>query len=187
MLPELKPVMDALQNQLDKSIQHAKTEFSKIRAGKANPAMLDGLLVEYYGSPVPLQQTASVNTPDARTIVIQPWEKNVIPAIEKAIINANLGFNPQNDGNVVLIPVPPLTTERRTALVKQLKGEAEHAKIGIRNARKDANETLKRLQKDGLSEDAVKSGEAEIQKQTDLFIKKIDELTVEKEKEIMTI
>lgn len=172
---------------MDKAINHAKVEFNKIRAGKATPAMLDGLTVEYYGSPVPLQQVSSVNTPDARTIVIQPWEKNVIPAIEKSIINSNLGFNPQNDGNVIIISVPPLTTERRTQLVKQLKGETEAAKIGVRNARKEANETLKKMQKDGLAEDIVKAGEIDIQKQTDAYIKKVDDLTAEKEKEIMTI
>lgn len=187
MLPELKPVFDQFNENIDKAINHARNEFSKIRAGKASPAMLDGLSVEYYGSPVPLSQTASVNTPDARTIVIQPWEKNLIPVIEKAIINANLGFNPQNDGNVIIISVPPLTTERRTQLVKQLKGEAESAKVGVRNARKDANDRLKKLQKDGVSEDAVKGGEAEIQKLTDANIKKIDDLTLEKEKEIMTL
>jgi ribosome recycling factor len=187
MLPELKPVFDLMTAHMDKAINHAKVEFNKIRAGKASPAMLDGLTVEYYGSPVPLQQVSSVNTPDARTIVIQPWEKNVIPAIEKSIINSNLGFNPQNDGNVIIISVPPLTTERRTQLVKQLKGETEAAKIGVRNARKEANETLKKMQKDGLAEDAVKAGETDIQKQTDAYIKKVDDLTAEKEKEIMTI
>jgi ribosome recycling factor len=187
MAPETKLVFDALLVAMDKATNHARIEFNKLRAGKANPGMLESITIEYYGSPAPLSQVASVNTPDARTIVIQPWEKSMIQPIEKAIINSNLGFNPQNDGNVVIINVPPLTEERRTNLVKQLKGEAETAKIGIRNARKDANEKLRRLMKDGLSEDAEKDAVADVQKQTDAYIKKIDELEKEKEKDIMTI
>ena len=187
MLPEVEPVFKSLHEGMNKAIVHAKYEFNKIRAGKASPNMLDGLTIEYYGNMVPLSQTASINTPDARTIIIQPWEKGLIPIIEKCIINSNLGFNPQNDGNVVIISVPPLTTERRANLVKQLKAETEAAKVGVRNARKEANEKLKKMQKEGLSEDAVKTAEAEIQKVTDGYVKKIDDLTADKEKEIMTI
>jgi len=151
------------------------------------PNMLDGIQVNYYGSQVPLQQVANVNTPDAKTIVIQPWEKGIIPDIEKAIMAANLGMTPQNDGQQIIISLPPLTEERRQQIVKRIKNEGENAKIGIRSARKEGNEHIKKLQKDGLSEDEAKSAEGDIQKLTDQYISKIDELTAEKEKEVLKV
>lgn len=172
---------------MDKSIEHLRNEFIKIRAGKAMPNMLDGINVEYYGSQVPLQQVANVNTPDAKTLVIQPWEKNIIPDIEKAIMAANLGMTPQNDGQQIIISLPPLTEERRQQIVKRIRSEGENAKVGIRSARKEGNEGVKKLQKDGLSEDEAKSAEAEIQKLTDQYISKIDAMTEEKEQEVLKV
>ena len=172
---------------MEKSISHLRVEFSRLRAGKAMPSILDGVIVEYYGAPTALSNVANVNTPDARTITVQPWEKSMIQPIEKAIMNANLGLNPMNDGNVIIISVPMLTEERRTGLVKQVRHEAENAKIAIRNLRKDAMEKIKKLQKDGLSEDLAKDGENDIQRLVDTYIKKVDELIVEKEKDIMTV
>jgi ribosome recycling factor len=158
-----------------------------VRAGKASPAMLDGVLVEYYGSLTPLSQVANISTPDARTVAIQPWEKNLIPVIEKAIMNANLGFNPDNNGEIIRINVPVLTEERRRDLVKQAQQEGENAKVSIRSVRKDANESLKKLLKEGLSEDLEKDGEAEVQKLTDEFGLTVENLVKIKEKDIMTI
>ncbi|RZA00060.1 MAG: ribosome recycling factor [Sphingobacteriaceae bacterium] len=172
---------------MDKAIDHADNELNKIRAGKANPSMFDDVMVDYYGSPTPLSQVGSVNTPDARTIVIQPWEKTLLGAIEKAIMEANLGINPQNDGVIIRINVPPLTEERRRDLVKRAKGEAETGKIAIRNIRKDANEKIKKLKTEGVSEDEIKVGEAEVQKITDAYIAKVDQLSEAKEKDIMTV
>jgi ribosome recycling factor len=172
---------------MDKAIDHADNELNKIRAGKANPSMLDDVMVDYYGSPTPLSQIGSVNTPDARTIVIQPWEKSLLSAIEKAIMEANLGVNPQNDGVIIRINVPPLTEERRRDLVKRAKGEAETGKIAIRNIRKDANEKIRKLKAEGVSEDEMKAGEAEVQKLTDAYIVKVDQLSEAKEKDIMTV
>ncbi|MFD0765736.1 ribosome recycling factor [Mucilaginibacter lutimaris] len=172
---------------MDKAIEHADNELNKIRAGKANPSMLDDVSVDYYGTPTPLNQIGSVNTPDARTIVIQPWEKSLLPAIEKAIKEANLGVNPQNDGVIIRINVPPLTEERRRDLVKKAKGEAETGKIAIRNIRKDANEKIKKLKTEGVSEDEIKVGEADVQKLTDSYIVKVDQLSEAKEKDIMTV
>jgi len=149
--------------------------------------MLDDIMVEYYGTPTPLNQVGSVNTPDARTIVVQPWEKSLLGAIEKAIMEANLGVNPQNDGVIIRINVPPLTEERRRDLVKKVKAEAENGKIAIRNIRKDANEKIRKLKSDGVSEDEMKTGEAEIQKVTDVHIVKVDQLSEAKEKDIMTV
>eukprot|EP01037_Dinobryon_pediforme_P007249 gene7249-7319_t len=171
---------------MDKAIDHCDSELLKIRAGKANPAMLDDITVEYYGTPTPLNQVGSVNTPDARTIVIQPWEKSLLPLIEKAIKEANLGINPQNDGVIIRINVPPLTEERRRDLVKKAKAEAETGKIAVRNIRKDANEKIRKLKTEGVSEDEMKTGEAEIQKLTDAYIIKVDVLSEAKEKDIMT-
>src|ERR1700712_2250479 len=179
-------VTDARAN-MDKAIDHADYELNKIRAGKASPSMLDDIVVDYYGSPTPLSQVGSVNTPDARTIVVQPWEKSLLGAIEKAIMEANLGVNPQNDGVIIRINVPPLTEERRRDLVKKAKAEAETGKIAIRNIRKDANEKIRRLKAEGVSEDDMKTGEAEVQKLTDAYIIKIDALMVTKEKDIMTV
>ena len=149
--------------------------------------MLDDIMVEYYGTPTPLSQVGSVNTPDARTIVVQPWEKSLLVPIEKAIMEANLGVNPQNDGIIIRINVPPLTEERRRDLVKKAKGEAESGKIAIRNIRKDANEKIRKLKSEGVSEDEMKTGEGEIQKLTDAFIIKVDQLSDAKEKDIMTV
>lgn len=181
-----KQVTDA-KALMDKAIDHADNELNKIRAGKANPSMLDDISVDYYGTPTPLSQVGSVNTPDARTLIVQPWEKSLLPAIEKAIKEANLGVNPQNDGVIIRINVPPLTEERRRDLVKKAKGEAETGKIAIRNIRKDANEKIKKLKIDGVSEDEIKVGEGEVQKLTDAYIIKIDQLSELKEKDIMTV
>jgi ribosome recycling factor len=181
-----KQVTDA-KALMDKAIDHADSELNKIRAGKASPSLLDDVMVDYYGSPTPLSQVGSVNTPDARTIVIQPWEKSLLAPIEKAIKEANLGINPQNDGIIIRINVPPLTEERRRDLVKKAKAEAETGKIAVRNIRKDANEKIKKLKTEGVSEDEIKVGEAEIQKLTDAYIIKVDQLSEAKEKDIMTV
>jgi len=181
-----KQVNDAKAN-MDKAVEHADSELNKIRAGKASPSLLDDVKVDYYGTPTPLSQIGSVNTPDARTIVVQPWEKSLLGAIEKAIKEANLGLNPQNDGIIIRINVPPLTEERRRDLVKKAKGEAENGKIAIRNIRKDANEKIKKLKPEGVSEDEIKTGEAEVQKLTDVYIAKVDQLSEAKEKDIMTV
>src|ERR1700753_343994 len=172
---------------MDKAIDHADNELNKIRAGKASPSMLDDIFVDYYGSPTPLSQVGSVNTPDARTIVIQPWEKSLLGAIEKAIKEANLGVNPQNDGVIIRINVPPLTEERRRDLVKKANAEAETGKVAIRNIRKDANEKIRKLKSEGVSEDEMKTGEGEVQKLTDSYIIKIDQHAKNKEKDIMTV
>ncbi|AYL97551.1 ribosome recycling factor [Mucilaginibacter celer] len=172
---------------MEKAIDHADSELNKIRAGKASPSLLDDIRVDYYGTSTPLSQIGSVNTPDARTIVVQPWEKSLLNPIEKAIKEANLGVNPQNDGIIIRINVPPLTEERRRDLVKKAKGEAETGKVAIRNIRKDANEKIKKLKTEGVSEDEIKTGEAEIQKLTDAYIAKVDVLSEAKEKDIMTV
>lgn len=183
----LKPVFASLRADMERAIEHLRSELSKVRAGKAHPSMLEGVLVEYYGSTVPLSQVGSINTPDARTLVIQPWEKNILRDIERAIINSNLGFNPQNDGSIIIINIPTPTEERRLGLVKTVKAEAESAKIAIRNLRRDSNSDIKKLQKDGLSEDMAKDAEADVQKITDDYSTKIDEIIAQKEKEIMTV
>lgn len=183
----IKKQLDDAKEHMEKAVNHTDAELLKLRAGKAMPSMVDGVHVDYYGSPAPISQIANVNTPDARTIVIQPWEKTMISPIEKAILEANLGFNPQNDGSVIRINVPPLTEERRKDLVKKVKAEAENGKVTVRNVRKDANEKIKKLSKDGVSEDEIKGGEAEVQKLTDTFIVKIDKLVEVKEKEILTV
>jgi ribosome recycling factor len=181
-----KQVSDAKAS-MDKAIDHADGELQKIRAGKASPSMLDDIMVDYYGTPTALNQVGSVNTPDARTIVVQPWEKSLLGAIEKAIMEANLGVNPQNDGVIIRINVPPLTEERRRDLVKKAKAEAETGKIAIRNIRKDANEKIRKLKAEGVSEDDMKVGEHEVQKLTDTYILKVDQLSEAKEKDIMTV
>ncbi len=188
MTEEVTLTLDLARESMDSSIKHLETELTKIRAGKATPSMLDSVKVEYYGGMVPLTQVATVGTLDARTITIKPWEKDSIEFIERGIINANLGFAPQNNGESVMINVPPLTEERRKQLVKQAKAEGENAKIGIRNARKDANDSIKKLHKDdGLAEDNAKDAEAQVQKLTDEFIVKIDSFVSAKEKDIMTV
>ncbi len=180
-------VIQELKDLLEKNLQHTHVQFNKIRAGKATPNMLDGVVVPYYDVPTPLSQMANINTPDARTITIQAWDKSALRDIETAIVNSNLGFAPQNDGEFIRINVPPLTEERRREFVKKSKAEAENSKIGIRNLRKEANEQIRALVKDGLSEDEAKTAEAEVQIQIDLYIKKTDEVTVKKEAEIMTV
>lgn len=187
MNEELDLIYDMLKEQLNKSIEHLHSEFSKLRAGKAMPSMLDAIQVEYYGSSVPLSQVANVNTPDARTLLIKPWEKGMLEEIEKAIMNSNIGLNPQNDGESVFINVPVLTEERRQQLVKQAKSACENARIGLRSARKDANEEVKNLEKDGLSEDQARNAEKVVQQDIDTFSAKIDDLFEKKTKEIMTV
>ncbi|MBT8196267.1 MAG: ribosome recycling factor [Bacteroidia bacterium] len=185
---------DALKNhvgqaaeQMKKVIAHLEAELLKIRAGKASPQVVEGLMVDYYGNPTPLSQISNINTPDGRTIAIQPWEKNMIDPIEKAIMDANLGFTPQNDGTLIRINIPPLTEERRKDLVKGTHAEGEHNKVSIRNIRRDSNEHIKKETKNGASEDMVKEAELEVQSLTDAHIKKIDEHVSVKEKEIMTV
>ena len=180
-------LLDHAEEMMDKAVAHLGVELSKIRAGKASPGMLDTLMVEYYGAMTPLNQVASVTTPDARTIAIKPWEKQMIKEIEKAILNSDLGFNPQNDGELIRINIPALTEERRKNLVKQSKVEAENGKISIRNIRKDVNDSLKNLLKEGVAEDEVKVAEDEVQKITDKHTLKIDQVLEAKEKDIMTI
>ena len=183
----LKPIFESVEEGMMKAIDHMNKELLKLRAGKATPSMLSSVMVEYYGSPTPLSQVANVNTPDARTLVVQAWEKSIVPDIERAIINSNLGYNPQNDGEVIIINIPPLTEERRRDLVKNAKKEAENGKVSLRNIRRDANESIKKLQKDGLSEDMAKDAEAEVQKTTDSYSNKIESILADKEKEIMTV
>lgn len=187
MQDELDLIFDATKDDMDKAIGHMEKALIKIRAGRANPSMLTGVMVEYYGSPTPLSQVSNVNTPDARTISIQPWEKGIIPDIEKAILNAGLGFNPMNNGESVIISVPPLTEERRRDLAKLAKAESENAKVGVRAARKSAMDELKKLGNDGLSEDLQKDSENDIQKLTDEYIAKCDALYAKKEQDIMTV
>ncbi|QPH38406.1 ribosome recycling factor [Pedobacter endophyticus] len=179
-------LMDA-QSSMDKAIDHCESELTKIRAGKASAGMLDGIFVDYYGAQTALAQVASINTPDARTIVIQPWEKSLLTAIEKAIQVANIGINPQNDGIVIRLVVPPLTEERRRDLVKKVKEEAERGRITVRNIRKDANNKIQKLKGEGVSDDEIKTGEAEVQKLTDAYIVKVDKHAEAKEKDVMTV
>lgn len=187
MHEEAQLVLDDCKERMELAISHLEKELLHIRAGKANPAMLDSVHVDYYGSMTPLNQVSNISTPDPRTIAVQPWEKKMIPVIEKAIMAANLGFNPDNNGEVIRINIPPLTEERRKGLVKQAYKEGENAKISIRTARKNANEELKKLLKEGLPEDMEKDAEKEVQSYTDDFVKKIDILVSAKEKDIMTI
>lgn len=186
-MEEIDFILDSAKESMDGSIAHLEKEFLNIRAGKATPAMLGGVFVDYYGSATPLSQVANINVPDARTITIQPWEKSMLQPIEKAIMIANLGFNPMNNGDNIIISVPALTEERRRDLAKQAKAEAEDAKIGVRNVRKDANTDIKKLEKEGVSEDACKGAEESVQELTNSYIKKIDELLVVKEAEIMKV
>jgi ribosome recycling factor len=187
MTEEIQMYLDETDDNMKKAVSHVSGEFKKIRAGKAQPNMLDGLLVQYYGNSTPINQVASITTPDARTVMIKPWEKKILGEIERAIINSDLGLNPQNDGEVVRLNIPPLTEERRKNLVKQAKNEAENGKVSVRNIRKDANESIKKLLKEGTSEDDVKEGEDRVQELTDKYVAKIDSLFDEKEKEIMTV
>jgi ribosome recycling factor len=186
-MDEIDFILDSTKELMDGSLAHLEKEFLNIRAGKASPAMLGGVKVDYYGSATPLSQVANLSAPDARTITVTPWEKNMLHPIEKAIMIANLGFNPMNNGDNIIINVPALTEERRRDLAKQAKVEAEDAKIGIRSARKEANTDIKKLEKDGLSEDVCKGAEEEVQTLTNTYIKKVDELLVLKEAEIMKV
>lgn len=186
-MEEIEFILDSTKESMIGSIAHLEKEFLNIRAGKATPQMLGSVFVDYYGSQTPLSQVSNINIPDARTITIQPYEKSMLQPIEKAIMIANLGFNPMNNGDNIIISVPPLTEERRRDLVKQAKAEAEDAKIGIRNARKDANTDIKKLEKEGTSEDVCKTAEDDVQKLTDTYIKKVEELLAVKEAEIMKV
>jgi ribosome recycling factor len=187
MSETIETIMADATASMNKAISHLEQELSKIRAGKANPSMIDGIMVEYYGNPTPVNQVANVSALDARTISIQPWEKNMIQPIERAIIAANIGINPQNDGNVIRLFLPPLTEERRRELVKKCNGEGEHAKVSVRNIRRDAIEQIKKLQKEGVSEDACKDAEQEAQDLTDRFILLVEKHLAAKEKEIMSV
>ena len=187
MTEELNMVYDELNNANDKTVQHYEAELMKIRAGKASPAMLQSVMIDYYGSLTPLAQVANVNTMDARTITVQPWEKSMLDEVMKGIINANLGFAPQSNGESLIISVPPLTEERRRDLVKRAKTEMENSKVGFRNNRKDALDMLKSLKDDGLSEDMMKDGEKIIQDITNTFSSKVEGILTVKEKDIMTI
>ena len=187
MQEEVRFVLDYCKEKMDNAIDHLEKELIHIRAGKASPVMLDSVEVEYYGTLTPLNRISNISTPDAKTVAIQPWEKGLIPSIEKAILAANLGFNPDNNGEIIRINIPALTEERRKQLVKQVHKEGETAKISIRAARKESNDQLKELQNEGLSEDIEKDSEAEVQKMTDNYSKKVDTLVKAKEKDIMTI
>jgi ribosome recycling factor len=187
MSEELSLIKMDMEDGMNKAITHLETELVKIRAGKANPNMLEGIMAEYYGSPTPISQIANISALDARTISVQPWEKNMLQPIERAIIAANIGINPQNDGTNIRLFLPPLTEERRKELVKRCNGEGEHAKVAIRSIRRDAIEHIKKLQKDGLSEDIAKDAEAEVQDQTNRFISLIEKHLAAKEKEIMAV
>ncbi len=172
---------------MQKAINHLEAELVKIRAGKANPQMLDGIVVDYYGTPTPIAQIGNISAMDARTLTIQPWEKNMLQPIERAIINSNIGINPQNDGNIIRLFLPPMTEERRRELVKRSQGEGEHCKVSIRSIRRDAIEEIKKMQKDGLSEDAAKDAEADVQELTNKYIAYVEKHLSSKEKDIMSI
>lgn len=186
-MEEIEMIYDMAKDSMEAAIDHLHKELLKIRAGKASASMLEGVFVDYYGNNTPLNQVSNVNTPDARTISVQPWEKAMLPIIEKAVMAANLGLNPQNNGELIMINVPPLTEERRLNLVKQTKTEGEHAKVSIRNARKEANDEIKRLQKDTISDDLAKDAEERVQKLTDSYGKTVESILEVKEKDIMTV
>jgi|SRR5690348_5825171 ribosome recycling factor len=187
MANDLPDILDNGKKLMKKAIDHFESELIKIRAGKATPNIVDGIVVDYYGNPTPINQVGNINIMDSRTLTIQPWEKNMLQPIERAIIAANIGINPQNDGNLIRLYLPPLTEERRKELVKKSNVEGEHAKIAVRNIRRDAIEHIKRLQKDGLSEDVAKEGEATIQEITNSYISLVDKHLEAKEKEIMAV
>src|ERR1044071_10092505 len=174
MAEDIPHIISTAEEHMKKAINHLEAELAKIRAGKANPQILDGIVVDYYGSPMPINQVGNISVMDARTLSIQPWEKNMLQPIERAIIAANIGINPQNDGNIIRLFLPPLTEERRKELVKRCQSEGEHSKVAIRNIRRDAIEHIKRLQKNGMSEDVCKDAEANVQNVTDKFIAAVD-------------
>lgn len=186
-MEEVSKIIGSTEEMMTKALSHLEVELTKIRAGKVNPQMLDGLLVDYYGSPTPIGQVANVTVVDVRTITIQPWEKNMLQAIERSIIAGNIGVTPQNDGVIIRITLPPVTEERRRELVKRCQAEGEHSKVAIRNIRRDGIENIKKLQKNGLSEDASKDAESEVQALTDKFIVNIDKVLAQKEKEVMSV
>lgn len=186
-MEEVSKIIGSAEEMMKKAINHLEAELVKIRAGKANPQMLDGIVVDYYGSPMPINQVANINVVDARTLSIQPWEKNMLQPIERSIIAANIGINPQNDGVLIRIYLPPLTEERRRELVKRCQAEGEHSKVAIRNIRRDAIENIKKLQKNGLSEDASKDAENDVQGITDRFISLVEKHLAAKEKEVMSV
>src|SRR5580765_8235885 len=187
MAEDIASIIATAEDHMKKAIGHLEAELVKIRAGKANPQMLDGIVVDYYGSPTPVNQIGNINVMDARTLSIQPWEKNMLQPIERAIIAANIGINPQNDGNQIRLFLPPLTEERRRELVKKCQGEGEHSKVAIRNIRRDAIENIKKHQKSGLSEDIAKDTETNVQDLTNKFIAAVDKHLASKEKEIMSV
>ena len=184
---ELELIMEDAESSMKKAITHLEAELTKIRAGKATPSMLDGISVDYYGAPTPINQVANVSVLDARTVSIQPWEKNMLAPIEKAILQANIGITPQNDGVQIRLFMPPLTEERRRELFKKASAEGEHSKVAIRNIRRDSIEYIKKLQKDGLSEDAAKDAEKDVQTMTDRYISLVDKHLAAKEKEMMAV
>ena len=186
-MEDLELIYDEFKSANQKSLEHLEHEMQKIRAGKATPSLLQSVMVEYYGTPTPIAQVANVNSIDARTLTVQPWERNILNDVAKAIINSNLGFAPQNNGEMLIINIPPLTEERRKEMVKKAKAEGEHAKVGIRNNRKDALDMTKSLKNDGVSEDVIKDAEEEIQQITNRYIRQVDELVEAKEKDVMTI
>jgi len=187
MTDQLDSILREAENSMSRAINHLEAELTRIRAGKANPSILDGIMADYYGNPTPINQVASITVMDARTLSVQPWEKNMLQPIERAITAANIGINPQNDGNIIRLFLPSLTEERRKGLVKQCNHEGEHEKVVIRNFRRDAIETIKKLQKEGISEDQAKDAEKNIQETTDKFIVLIDKHLASKEKEIMAV
>lgn len=186
-MEELDMVFDMTSESMNASLDHFKKELLKIRTGRANPVMLDSVMVDYYGSKTPLARVSNINSPDAHTLTVQAWEKSLLPEIEKAIINSNLGLNPQNNGEMIIINVPPLTEERRRDLVKQTKGEGENAKVSIRSSRQEAMHEIKKLKDDGLSEDMARDAEERVQNLTNQKSKDVEALLVEKEAEIMKV
>lgn len=187
MPEELDLIIEISQDSMEKAITHLESELLKIRAGKATPSIIDGIVVDYYGNPTPINQVGNISVADARTLTIQPWEKNMLQPIERSIIAANIGLNPQNDGHLIRLFLPPLTEERRRELVKRAQNEGEQSKVAIRSIRRDAMEQIKKLQKNGLSDDVTKDGEDNIQEITDKFILLVDKHLGTKEKEIMTV
>ena len=187
MNEEVQLVFEMTKERMGNSLEHLDNELVRIRAGKANVHILDGVMVDYYGTETPLNQVSNISTPDAKTILVQPWEKTMIDPIEKALMNSNVGITPSNNGDAIRLSIPPLTEERRKDLFKQVKNEGEHARVSLRNSRRDANDEYKQMQKDGLSEDETKTAEDQIQKLTDDFSKKVEKIVEAKESEIMTI
>lgn len=187
MEEEMQLYLDDAREKMEKAVKHLKDELLRVRAGKATPNILDGIVVDYYGVKSPLSQVSNINTPDAKTIAIQPWEKGMIEPIEKAIMAANIGLTPANNGEIIRINIPALTEERRRTLVKQIKNMGENTKVSIRNTRRETNEEIKRMQKEGLAEDLAKDAEIEVQEMTNNYSKMVDEVVAAKEKDIMTI